>query len=62
MIRHWFAAIVRFAVSLGPELVWADAVGPYVDSPYIRDRRPDPEITEDEEARLQAMLMSMAFM
>jgi hypothetical protein len=58
----WYAGVVRFVASLGSELLCADGVGPFVNSPGIEDWRSAPETPEDEEARLQAMLMFMTFM
>jgi len=62
MIGDWLAALSRFVASLRHGWAWADSAGPFVDRSDGFVRPPEPEREEDDEARLQAMLMFMTFM
>jgi hypothetical protein len=61
MLRTWFAAVVRYITSLSLELLWADALGPFIDDRIIYHQH-DEETPEEEAARLEAMLRFTMFM
>jgi hypothetical protein len=61
MIGNWFTAAIRFTMSYRPELIWADAPGPFADWQEVESLVYDSTIPDDEEIRLQAMLMCTMF-